>query len=524
MMKNADLHARLALARSSWSNRILLLSLAGIFFLTLYPFRFEHQVYSRFLFPFSLKGWGSGIEVLDVFLNILLFIPYGFGLAEKLREHGKSKAAALITVYISGALLSYLVEFLQIYVPHRDSGWTDVITNSAGALIGAWIFALAGTGIIAWFSAIERRLESWLSLPKIGAIVAFYVGFWCVLAGPLQKQTKLTSWTPDSFLAIGDSASLQPAPPWKGRVLELDIWSRALPAESARRLSSKKPADGDPPVALVDYEFSGSAPFHDNRHFLPDLDWASQSPLRSDGNGAAFDGHSWLISTGAVPMLVRAVENTGKFALRLVCQPGQTTNAEAKIVSISSPTGTVDMELGQSGSALAFWFRNPLSLRRSRMTWMVPRVFTTSQMSDLLLSFNGSAVSLYVNGREYGEPYELGPGAALVRYVRHIKTVELEGYEVILYAIIFFPPGCLLGFAWRRPDVRWIVRLSFLFVSLFFPPAVLEWVIASAAGRPISVRDIGFSALIALSASLWMNADGSFSGALRREQETVAVR
>jgi hypothetical protein len=76
---------------SSRSNRILALSVVGILFLTLYPFRFSlHPNSSLNGSPFLLV---SGVKIggpFDAFLNISLFVPFGFGLSQKHREQGKS--------------------------------------------------------------------------------------------------------------------------------------------------------------------------------------------------------------------------------------------------------------------------------------------------------------------------------------------------------------------------------------------------------------------------------------------------
>ncbi len=522
-MTDEKLHRREAPGQSSWSNRIMLLSLAGILFLTLYPFQFAHAESARFLFPLSLNGWGKSIDLLDIFLNVLLFIPFGFGVGEKLRERGRSKAFTFFVVWALGALLSYSVEFLQIYIPSRDSGWGDVITNSSGAAVGALMFDYMGAGVIAWFSTRERALESSLSLAKIGVLLFLYMGLWCVLVGPLQKQTKVVNWTRDSFLVLGNSASLRPAAPWKGKISELDIWNRAIPNQMAEKLTAA-PMMADPPLApLIDYKFSGSAPFRDARQFLPSLDWATRAPSPENA-GAEFDGQSWLISAGPVPTLVSSVETTGHFAMRLICEPAGSTESDARIFSLSSPTGAVNMDLGQDGSALAFWFRNPLSMRRVRMTWIVPQVFVSKQTRNLLLSFNGTALSLFINGRDYGHPYEFGPGLALAHYVRRVKTAELKGYGYIFYAMIFFPAGCLLGFAWRKSGLRWIGRACFLAASYFLPAFVIEWVLADAAARALSFENVWFCMLLTLAASLWINADRNFSHVMRHEHEPVSVR
>ena len=87
----------------SWSNRILTAAVAGIFFLTLYPFRFALVRHGP---PFLLVGWGKDSGALDFFLNLLLFVPCGFGFAESLRERGRSRAAVLGIALLAGALLS----------------------------------------------------------------------------------------------------------------------------------------------------------------------------------------------------------------------------------------------------------------------------------------------------------------------------------------------------------------------------------------------------------------------------------
>jgi glycopeptide antibiotics resistance protein len=115
---------------SAWSHRILIAAVVGILFLTLYPFRFSLVGHGPDAAPYLLAGWGSkNAGMLDAFLNIALFVPYGFGFAEEVRERGGSRAVALGVALIAGALLSYTVELLQFYIPMRDSGWEDIITN-----------------------------------------------------------------------------------------------------------------------------------------------------------------------------------------------------------------------------------------------------------------------------------------------------------------------------------------------------------------------------------------------------------
>src|SRR5690242_1964031 len=180
----------------SWSNRILIAAVVGILFLTLYPFHFSLVRHGP---PLRLAGWGKDAGPLDVFLNVLLFVPYGFGLAELLRERGKPRVAVLGITCLAGALLSYAVEILQFYIPMRDSGWGDVITNSTGSVLGLLVYELAGAAILRTASRVESALVTWLDWRRLIVVLLLYVGVWLGASIPLQRQARMSDWIPNSI-------------------------------------------------------------------------------------------------------------------------------------------------------------------------------------------------------------------------------------------------------------------------------------------------------------------------------------
>src|SRR5262249_26311481 len=74
----------------------------------------------------------------DAFLNVLGFVPFGFLLCAWLCNTRLARPAVLYSFY-AGLLFSFLIELIQGYIPQRDSGFNDVITNSLGALLGAFL-------------------------------------------------------------------------------------------------------------------------------------------------------------------------------------------------------------------------------------------------------------------------------------------------------------------------------------------------------------------------------------------------
>ena len=153
-------------SNSSWSNRVLTLSIAGILFLTLYPFRFSLHPSQLNGSPFLLVSGLKSSGPLAAFLNVLLFVPFGFGLSQKLREKGKVGAGIPLLVTLAGAFFSYCIEFAQIYIPTRDSGWEDIFTNSMGAAFGYFAFAVAGQRILNSVSKIENRFEQFFTMRR----------------------------------------------------------------------------------------------------------------------------------------------------------------------------------------------------------------------------------------------------------------------------------------------------------------------------------------------------------------------
>jgi VanZ family protein len=73
--------------------------------------------------------------VNDVLENIAGFIPLGIILGVYF-SFTRSRPQSIFFATLIGALLSFVIELLQTYIPRRVSGTTDIITNTLGALIG----------------------------------------------------------------------------------------------------------------------------------------------------------------------------------------------------------------------------------------------------------------------------------------------------------------------------------------------------------------------------------------------------
>lgn len=483
---------------ASWSNRILFAALVGIFFLTLYPFQFSLV---RHGLPFQLNGWGKGSGPLDVFLNVLLFVPYGFGLAESLRERGRSRTAVLGIALLTGALLSYTVELLQFFIPVRDSGWGDVVTNSTGSALGSLLYEFGGATILSFASHVESAFVTWLNWRRVIVILFLYVGVWLAVSMHFQREVRVIDWAPRSMLLIGGSAAEEPDSAWSGRVFEVELWNRALPETVAEAVTASGAPTGPPPLAS--YNLSGSSPFQDQSRVLPGLEWV-RNPSES---APRVSETSWLVSRAPISSLVNQVARTNQFSLHVLCQASPAVARNRRIVVIAQLPGSIDLMLEQKGTQLGFWFRTPLSAKRPRLVWEVPNIFAPDQVRNLLISYDGSRLALYVDGREEGRPYVLGPGAGLASLMHGIKSGELDGYHDIFYAIVFFPLGCLLAFGWRKLASQTGLRLALVLLGVLIVPCLFELCLAFAGSASVWLGNIVLSMLLVLAGALWVNAD-----------------
>ena len=100
--------------------------IAGLLFIAVLTLTPQYQATKA---PVSFCLLCGDTSILDAFLNVLLFIPFGMGM----RLAGVSRRR----VFAIALLTTVTVETLQYWIPGRDSSLGDLITNSSGAFIGA---------------------------------------------------------------------------------------------------------------------------------------------------------------------------------------------------------------------------------------------------------------------------------------------------------------------------------------------------------------------------------------------------
>ncbi len=154
---------------------------------TLAPFHFAYPtaglaktVANAFTFHYSTA------TAIDALQNVLLFA--GWGALWATTTAPTPLPQALRGPALTGAALSLMAEVLQIFLPDRRASVLDVLTNTAGAVLGA-----AAIVIAVQTAQAARTRKSYFGLPAIGFAVAYLGAAIAEAALPLQTSAVIDS-------------------------------------------------------------------------------------------------------------------------------------------------------------------------------------------------------------------------------------------------------------------------------------------------------------------------------------------
>ncbi len=128
-------------------NTVMFLYLSGVLLVTLMPvitslpFCFNHRYIPMNMEPFEDAINGRGDFARQIVLNVIMTVPFGF--LYPLCRRAADKKCGLLRCVLMTAALSLSIELLQPLINSaRSSDITDLITNTAGGLIGYVTYAI----------------------------------------------------------------------------------------------------------------------------------------------------------------------------------------------------------------------------------------------------------------------------------------------------------------------------------------------------------------------------------------------
>ena len=132
------------------TNTLFFLYLSGVLLVTLMPvltslpFCLHHPYIPMHMTPFedAIKGYGDFVR--QIVLNVIMTVP--FGVLYPLCRRASGKQCGLLRCLLATMALSLSIELLQPFLNGaRSADITDVITNTAGGLLGYGLLFGMGT-------------------------------------------------------------------------------------------------------------------------------------------------------------------------------------------------------------------------------------------------------------------------------------------------------------------------------------------------------------------------------------------
>ena len=162
------------------------------------------------------------LTLRDVPLNMLLFVPLGFGLAglktaaarrptaaKKASPFGGGRRSAVGGLLALSLLLSAALEAAQLFMPARAPSLADVVANGLGTLLGVGLFRV-------WAMGVGTALRRYATPRNLLLGLGVYALLVAALTVYLYRSVRLSNWDTSFPLVVGNEAVGRRQ--WSGRV------------------------------------------------------------------------------------------------------------------------------------------------------------------------------------------------------------------------------------------------------------------------------------------------------------------
>ena len=329
---------------------ITIVGAAAVLYFALFPFDFVDQGRSvnEIVRRFTIST-GSPWALREVPANILLTIPLGFGLGGLLRPRIVSTRKLVHVASLGAFVLSCAVELAQSAWLLREPSVGDVVANTAGGAVGAWLWTIAEPRLRAVRKASTSETSQaawrrvWLIVALLPAVVLVAVTM------SRRNDTELSSWNPRFPIVLGNEPTGDR--PWRGSISQVALADRALSDdEVAGVLDGARMSQIAPRSTLVDHSFRDD-PAVPTGWRLRTTGEPSAPNLSPDG--LEVGPERWMQSDAPADGISRRIDAADSFTLLVDATTASPTQAgPARLLSISSDPQHRNLTIAQEGSDL----------------------------------------------------------------------------------------------------------------------------------------------------------------------------
>jgi VanZ family protein len=428
---------------------------------TLFPYEFDFvKSFEDLKNSTSPRYENQNDLLIDIILNIILFVPFGFALTANVLGSTFSKRASIVLVLLSGLGLSTCIECVQIFISRRFPSFVDLITNTAGSFVGHALFRKYGRWLVDSLSKTIHRSNAMLSTRILILMMLLLIGLLAYSSLGLKSQTKPTGWDADLPLIIGNE--LTGDKPWHGEFFAMKIYDK-VPArghvlELLHEESHIPSLEGH---LICAYDFENSSEFIDKTGKNSAFEWTGENGIVHLKSGAVLSANRWLRTVGSAPFVAQAIAGTGQFTLSLefatldleqmAALPNGIRPGPGRILSYSFDQYRRNFTLGQEGRNLVFRIRTPLTGENGQNPeFIVPDFFLSMESYHVIITYNGSRLNIFSDHSQSNYEKELSQGAVFFGQLISLNAQDLYGYKVIFCLNFFLLIGVLAMLLLRR--------------------------------------------------------------------------
>ena len=476
---------------------IIISSSLIILFFTLLPFSFTSP--AALSWSYIVNNFSRKTNSLDIIANMILFFPFGLGLAVLLNKTRKPVILQIIIILSFSLLLSVTVETGQIFLATRESSIFDLITNSLGGGLGAVTIFL-----IDRFNQQLSRLFAWLhffdnpatQLKSLIILWLSYLFIICFILITVEGSTQLNNWDTKFPLLVGNEVTGDR--PWLGKITDFCMTKNAISQQQIKQLLKTNQSciilKNNSDALVTAYFFNGShQSYFDLTRNLPNLDNQKKSRLPVTKKGIVINEQNWLKTTFPALKLTQEIQNSSRFTIfTKIATDNFQQEGPARIISLSQNPFWRNFTLAQWHHDLSLRIRMPLTgINGKKPEIRVKNFFTDREVHQLAIAYDGLKLRVYRDSIESEQSLYLGLEAALfwsiftaLRDNMYLNIGNDLFYYFLYYGLMFIPLGICFGLILNRLYINQSSWLFFIIGGLIIPPLMIEGIIAT-----ISYRD-----------------------------------
>ncbi len=472
---------------------IIAISLVAILFVTLLPFDFS--IPYNFSLKYIYSNFLETTYIFDLIVNVILFIPFGLGLAAWLEKRKFLKARNLKITFLTSLSLTLTVEVCQLFLVSRNPSLSDLVTNSLGGVLGAFLFfslikhQQKISQLLSFLVIFRRRNLRFKSLVFLWLSYFFLMSFLLI---SVDDRTKVSNWDTNFYLVVGNEATGNRS--WSGKVNYLCISKKSFYQQQLEKILAQKNScqalENDPDL-LTTYSLSNP-----QKSVLKPKNSASLqeevTTSSENSTGIIVNPKNWLKTENPASELTQKIKNSSQFTIFTeIATANLTQEGPARIISLSKNQYWRNLTIAQWRKDLSIRMRTPLTGGNGQKPEIrINNFFTDTNFHQIAISYNGTRLKIYVDEVAKAKSLYLGSEAALFWSIFsifaekiYLKPANNSFYIILYYGLIFIPLGFFWGVISNFLRTRLLGFITFLIGGLIVPPLIIETIIANSSDR-----------------------------------------